>query len=486
MFNEQDTVKSAVSVFEWHGVIRHWKRAWRMLEKSPEAELFFLLVHRGSQRGGWLYFRVKPRHFLRVVLALTFIGLGLSLVAEDFQGSTHPLPYDDAIIQYSRQKPHDRVSKLQAQITSGEVQLKWDEQFGWLPAVLDALKIPRSSQMLVFSQTSLQRRAIHPDNPRAIFYTDDVYVGYIPNAPMLEISAVDPKLGGVFYSLDQVRQEKPSFARNQDCLQCHVSGRTMGVPGHVIRSLRTDGGGEIISGTDTAEVTHCTPLADRWGGWYVTGQHGAQTHLGNLVGLSAFDRHAREPSFRANTKDLRGVIDTRKYLTPHSDIVALMVMEHQAHMENYITRLSYETRIMTEMYGHIRYLKQQESAFLRFLLFTEEAVLTEPVSGDPEYVKDFAAPALRDSKGRSLRDFDLQTRMFKYPCSFLVYSEAFDQIPAMMREHLLQRLYDILTGGDLDPQFSKLGADDRQAILEILRETKPQLPDYWKAAVPPR
>ena len=141
---------------------------------------------------------------------------------------------------------------------------------------------------------------------------------------------------------------------------------------------------------------------------------------------------------------------------------------------------------MTEMYGHIRYLKQQESAFLRFLLFTEEAVLTEPVSGDPEYVKDFAAPALRDSKGRSLRDFDLQTRMFKYPCSFLVYSEAFDQIPAMMREHLLQRLYDILTGGDLDPQFSKLGADDRQAILEILRETKPQVPDYWKASVPHR
>ena len=213
MFNEQDNVKSAVSVFEWHGVICHWKRAWRILEKSPEDELFPLLVHWRSQRGGRLYFRVKHRHFLRVVLALTFTGLGLSLVAEDFQGSSHPLPYDDAIIQYSGQKPNDRVSKLQAQITSGEVQLKWDEQFGWLPAVLDALKIPRSSQMLVFSQTSMQRRAIHPDNPRAIFYTDDVYVGYIPNAPTLEISAVDPKLGGVFYSLDQVRQEKPSFAR---------------------------------------------------------------------------------------------------------------------------------------------------------------------------------------------------------------------------------------------------------------------------------
>ncbi len=419
------------------------------------------------------------RH-IRILLALATALFVRPLAAEDFQGSNHALPYDDAIINYSAQTPQDRVAKLQAEIAGGEVKLKWDEQFGWLPAVLDALKVPKSSQMLVFSQTSLQRRAINPRNPRAIFFNDDVYVGYIPHSPMMEISAVDPQLGAVFYVLDQVPGTKPAFTRSQDCIQCHVSGRTLGVPGHFVRSLRTDGGGEIIAGTDTPEVTHCTPLADRWGGWYVTGQHGAQTHLGNLVGLSAFDRHAGEPGYRGNVTDLTQMIATGKYPTPHSDIVALMVLEHQAHMHNYITRLNYETRLMTASYGHIRYLKNQVNAFLRFLLFTEETPLNAPVSGDAQYVADFTAHALRDSKGRSLRDLDLKTRMFRYPCSFLIYSDAFDKIPTVMREHLFQRLHAILTGEDTDPQFARLAANDRQAILEILRETKPTLPGYWQ------
>ena len=414
-------------------------------------------------------------------IALLAMCLAGSLLAEDFQGSTHALPYDEAIINYNVEKPADRIAKLQARIASGEVKLKWDEQFGWLPALLDELKIPKSSQMLVFSQTSLQRREINPRNPRAIYYGEDIYIGYIPHAPMMEISAVDPKLGGVFYSLDQVPREKPSFTRNQDCLQCHVSGRTLGVPGHFVRSLRTDGGGEIVAGTDTGEVNHCTPLAERWGGWYVSGQHGPQAHLGNLVGASAFDRNSHEPGFRGNIADLSALIDTSKYLQPHSDIVALMVLEHQAHMHNYITRLGYETRILMATYGHIRYLKNQEDAFLRFLLFTEETPLTAPVRGDAQYVKDFSAPALRDSKGRSLRDLDLHTRMFRYPCSFLIYSEAFDQMPSVMREHLLQRLHDILTGQEADPQFAKMAASDRQAILEILRDTKKNLPGYWRA-----
>jgi hypothetical protein len=418
------------------------------------------------------------------LLLFTLIAVGVAgqLVAEDFQGSSHTMPYEDDIIGYSAQTPTDRIAKLQAQIESGEVKLKWDEQFGWLPALLDALKIPKSSQMMVFSRTSLQRQRINPRNPRAIFYNEEVYVGYIPDAPLMEISAVDPKLGGVFYSLDQVPQAKPSFTRSQDCLQCHVSARTLGVPGHFVRSLRTDGGGEIISGTDTGDVTHCTPLAERWGGWYVTGQHGAQPHLGNLVGLSAFDRHSGEPGFRGNVDELSDFFDTSKYPRPQSDIVALMLLEHQAHMQNYITRLSYETQIMTARYGHIRYLKNQEDAFLRYLLLTEEAPLSAPVRGDAQYVADFATSGLRDKKGRSLRDLDLQTRLFRYPCSYLIYSEAFDQMPTVMRDHLLQRLYDILSGQNPDPQFARLTASDRRAVLEILRDTKQNLPAYWRLA----
>ena len=126
--------------------------------------------------------------------------LSLPLAAEDFQGSDHPLEYDQEPIKYSETQPNDPVAALQAKILSGEVSLGWDDKFGYLPAVLDAFKVPRASQMLVFSKSSLQRKNISPDNPRAIFFNDDVYIGYVPGAPLMEISAVDPLLGGTFYS----------------------------------------------------------------------------------------------------------------------------------------------------------------------------------------------------------------------------------------------------------------------------------------------
>jgi hypothetical protein len=164
-----------------------------------------------------------------------------------------------------------------------------------------------------------------------------------------------------------------------------------------------------------------------------------------------------------------------------SDIVALMVLEHQAHMHNYITRLNFETQMMMAMYGHIRYLRHQQDAFLRYLLFTEEAPLTAPLKGNPEFTAAFQQPGRRDAQGRSLRDLDLQTRLFKYPCSFLIYSDAFAKLPPVMKEELLRRLHAILTGEDQSPAFAKIAAGDRQAILEILRATLPGLPDYWRA-----
>lgn len=268
--------------------------------------------------------------------------------------------------------------------------------------------------------------------------------------------------------------------RDADCMQCHASGRSLGVPGFVLRSVPTDASGELETRDESQAVDQCTPLAERWAGWYVTGQHGPQTHRGNLIGAEAFERQAAEPNYLGNLTDLSRFFDVAKYPAKTSDIGALMVLEHQAHMHNYITRLNYETRIMMGRYGHIRYLKTQINAFLRYLLFAEEAPLTAKIAGDPQFIQAFTAAGPRDHLGRSVRDIDFQTRMFRYPCSFLIYSEAFDALPPVMREELLGRLYDILTGKDTDPQFDRLTADDRRAILEILRETKPNLPGYWR------
>ncbi|HEY3837173.1 MAG TPA: hypothetical protein VGL72_11410 [Bryobacteraceae bacterium] len=404
------------------------------------------------------------------------------LHGEDFQGSTHPVPYDDEVIFYSKATPGDPVAVLQAKMDSGEIKLPYDNHLGYLPALLDYFKIPVSSQMLVFSKTSLQRTLISPQTPRGLYFNDDVYIGFIPDAPTLEVSAVDPKLGGMFYHFDQDKLRHPHFVRDADCLRCHSNERTMGVPGHVLRSVGTDEDGEMDVATEAGPITQCTPFEDRWAGWYVTGTHGAQMHRGNLIGANALYRRWERPNAEGNLLDLGQFLDTKAYPEPGSDIVALMVLEHQAHMHNYITRLNYETQMMMASYGHIRYLGQQESAFLRYLLFTEETRLTDPVVGTSSYTQDFPKMGPRDAQGRSLRDFDLQTRLFKYPCSFLIYSPAFDALPEIMRTHLLQRLYDILTGRDANPEWACLTATDRQAVLEILRDTKPNLPAYWRQA----
>ena len=402
------------------------------------------------------------------------------LRADDFQGSTHKVPYDEEIINYSQRQAYGPIEKLQARIDRGEVKLEFDEKFGWLPAMLKALDVPVASQMLVFSKTSLQRSFITPSNPRSLYFNDDVYLGYIPGAPVMEVSAVDPKLGGVFYTLEQ-SAGRPKFVRSDDCTSCHGAAKTLGVPGHFVRSVAADATGEIDQRSEFSYINHRTPMNERWGGWYVTGQHGDQAHRGNIIGFEAWENFEKEPLKFGNLASLEKFFDESKYVTKGSDLVALMILEHQGHMHNYLTRLNYESQIMLKTYGHIRYLRTQVAGFLRFLLFTEEAKLTAPVSGNPEFVKAFEAKGKRDSKGRSLRDLDLQTRLFKYPCSFLVESEAFDALPTVMRDHLLQRLHDILTGKDTSDDFAGLSADDRKTILEILLETKPNLPDYWRA-----
>ena len=416
---------------------------------------------------------------LGLFIVVWFVS-SLAALGEDFQGASHPLAYEGDPVKYNDRVPTDAVARLEDRLKSGEAVLEFDDQFGYLSALLKELKISPSSQMLVFSKTSLQRRLISPENPRAIFFNDDTYVAYIPGAPAVEISTADPKLGGVFYRLENRGIERPKFTREQDCLSCHGAQRTLGVPGHFVRSIGTDSAGELDSQSEIKDIDHTTPFNERWAGWFVTGQHGGQIHRGNLVGADAFKRAIKEPNYRGNLTNLETFFEAKKHLRTTSDITALLVLEHQVKMHNYITRLNFETQLTVAMYGHIRYLKNQVDAFLRYLLFTEESLLTEPIVGDPEYATWFASLGPSDSKGRSLRDLDMRNRLFKYPCSFLIYSEQFDAMPDVVRQHILQRLHAILTGVDADPQFAKISVEDRRAILEILRETKKNLPSCWR------
>ena len=389
------------------------------------------------------------------------------------------VPFDEEALQYTKAPETGPVARLQQRINKGEVKLKHDDAFGYLFSVLRELNISTNSQMLVFSKTSFQRERISPKTPRALFFNDDVYVGFIPGSPLMEVSMADPKIGGVFYTLSQAPAEKPKIVRNDQCLECHASAKSMGVPGHLVRSFAVDEAGVVDLNSGTSLVNHRTPFEERWGGWYVTGTHGAQKHRGNLFGTDAFARQEKEPNYRGNVTDLKPFFDVASYPSANSDIVALMVLEHQTHMHNFIARLNYETTMALQTYGHIRYLKSVADSFLKYLLFTEEAPLSAPVKGTTDFVGQFAGQGPRDQQGRSLRDFDLQTRLFKYPCSYLIYSEPFDNLPEPMKAHLYQRLYDILTGKDSSADFKNIPPERRRAIYEILRETKKGLPAYW-------
>lgn len=416
---------------------------------------------------------------LRSIGGLLLIGAAVA-VADDFQGATHLMPFDEETINYSKQKDTGPIAQLQAKIDRGELKMNHGEKFGYLPSLLEALGVLTNSQMLVFSKTSFQRERIAPRTPRAIYFNDDVYIGFVQGSPLLEITSVDPKLGGVFYTLEQTKTDKPRFVRTDQCLECHASAKTMGVPGHLVRSFATDENGVVDMTTGTSLVNHRTPIEERWGGWFVTGDSGKQPHRGNLFGKAAFARHEKEPGYLGNLAELKRFFEVSEYPVGSSDIVALMVMEHQSHMHNFLTRLNYESTIALQQYGHTRYLKNIIEAFVRYLLFVEEAPFASPIRGNTAFAEQFTKQGPRDEKGRSLREFDLQTRLFKYPCSYLIYSDAFDQLPAKLKERIYSRLLEILNGEDTSATYAKLSPESRTAIREILGATKKDLPADWR------
>lgn len=447
----------------------------RLLTGEVDEKNSLICMHRDID-----FLRKRAACLVAVVAGLWLATTGRA--QGDFQGSTHMMPFDEDTINYGKTADTGPVSRLQKKIDTGELRLEHDPRLGYLPSLLRALGVPSASQMLVFSKTSFQRERIAPKNPRAVFFNDDVYVGYVVGSPLLEVSSVDPKLGGVFYTLEQAKKDKPKFVRTDQCLECHASAKTMGVPGHLVRSFATDENGVVDLTSGTSLVNHRTPLADRWGGWYVTGRHGDQVHRGNLFGDAAFAQEKKEPNHLGNLEKLDQFFDVNLYPVPTSDIVALMVMEHQAHMHNFITRLNYESTVALQQYGHVKYLKNILDAFVKYLLFAEETELKSPIQGSPGFAQAFLANGPRDSKGRSLRDFDLNTRLFKYPCSYLIHSEAFDQLPKVVREDVYQRMFDVLTGKDERPVFDVISRASRRAIREILAETKKDLPAYWREA----
>ena len=387
---------------------------------------------------------------------------------------------DEPAIRYSSTPATDAVAALNLKLQDGSATLTFDPSNGYLRSVLDALKVPVESQGLVFSQTSFQAPLINIQNPRAVYFADTVAVGWVRGGRVLEVTAQDPAQGVIFYSLEQTASPSPRFVRNNDCLACHLSWETLGVPGLTVQSVYPLP--DELSYVNGFTTVHGSPLEQRWGGWFVTGDHGGVKHMGNVPVMPKEKGTSKlaNPTRPLTTVD--GLFDLKGYPTPYSDVVAQMVLAHQTNMTNLITRTGWEARLLAAKPSVDASARVTEAArdLVDYLLFIDEAPFVGPMKGGSGFTERFAMEGPKDKQGRSLRDFELRRRLFQYPCSYMIYTPGFDGMPALARDAVYARMWEILSGREKGPRYKVLSLADRKAIVEILRDTKPGIPDYFQ------
>lgn len=353
---------------------------------------------------------------LRILLAV-IATTALMLAAEAFP----PLPLDQ--VGYERPATENVIARLAERIESGETRLAYQPDFGYLPALLKQLDVPVSSQVLVFSKTSFQATRISPRTPRAVYHGPEVYVGWVRGGDVVELMATDRQHGLVFYTLDQEQVRRPKLERRgQECLQCHVGAATLQVPGLVVRSVVTNRGGMALFPGPSYLSDHRSPLRERWGGWYVTGELGEERHMGNAFvepgeGAERLDRTGGQ-----RRSKLDADFNTAAYLSPHSDLISLMVLEHQTRITNLMTRVLYEERLG-------RVADSSLHALADALAMKDEARWVEPITGTSAFTREYS---------KTQAQLDLQTKLFRQRHSPLLNSSLYQALSADTRKLVAQ------------------------------------------------
>lgn len=395
-------------------------------------------------------------------------------------------------VGYSGAASSNAIARLQERLARGEQKLEFSGVRGYLDSLLKALGIDAGSQLLVYSKSSLQKARISPSTPRALYFNDETYIGWVQDSDQIEVGTVDCEKGPVFYLFSSRPQAGTPFSRETTrCLTCHDTVGLLGggIPAFTVYSMPVDAEGGVFVNDNPVAVNDATPFAQRWAGWYVTGQHGQQVHLGNLKAASAREFHEADLKASGNRDSLAGLLDTRPYLTDKSDIVALLVFEHQASVQTHLSRALFKSREFLARESADGGLEQPLSALsprmqglykrllepvVRSLLFVDAVPFTDTIRGNSGFAEWFEAQGPRDAMGRSLRELDLETRLFRYPLSHVIYTAAFDGLPRSAREYVYTRLQEVLSGDVKDDVSTRLAAQDRQALFEILKATKPE------------
>lgn len=345
----------------------------------------------------------------------------------------------------------DAVTALANEVKAKTTTLAYDGQQGYLKSLLERLNVPVESQVLLFSKTGIQNAHTSPEHPRALYFNDRVVVGYIPGAPLLEIASHDPRQGVIFQTLKQDSWLPGEFARPDRCLSCHLSANSLDVPGILVRSMFAARDGRAMPQLGSFLIDHRSPIEQRWGGWYVTGTHGAARHMGNAFVVDSANPSTAITDATLNQSTLDPRVDVSAYPTASSDIAALLVFDHQGRAINLLTRLGWETRI-AEADGRVDFARGDLRDVLQetvdYLLLVDEVKFTAPVRGSSAFARIFSATGPRDSQGRSLRELDLQARLFKHRCSYMIYSPAFEALPAIARAKVFAGMRERITDPD--------------------------------------
>lgn len=412
---------------------------------------------------------------LKIAIAMQLALVLSALAKPDFE--LEPL-------LYTATKDDNTITRLQRAIDAKKFVISGTKPTEVLDALLDELNIPVASQVLVFSKTSLQRDIITPGNPRAIYFNRDFYVGYVPGG-LIEIIACDDPNGMMFYSFNVNEPvEKRRFLRDQECMTCHATSHTMNIPGLLVRSVFTKQDGLPVLSRGSKLTTPASPIEQRWGGWYVTGSHGDSRHMGNnWIVESDTGAEIYDAAHGQNVSDLSNFFDTGKHLTDSSDILALMIMEHQIQLHNTLSAAKMGWLRSLYMDKAIHRDKRSPSlqrlklgyvdSILRALLFADEVKLPEDgIDGSDAYKKSFLGQGIYHD-GHSLRDLRLEKRIFKYRCSFMIHSESFQQLPHEIKTPVLEKLHAIVTSEDEVEGFPHLSSREKERIHDILAHTHP-------------
>lgn len=404
-----------------------------------------------------------------------FLTFALFIICKIIYGSQSVLiNFRSPIHSYLHQTPRDPFSKFVKKIEKGDIELNFNSEKEYLLSLFEELNISPFSQLLVYSTTSLQLSRISPSNPRAIYFNDDIYLGYVPGG-QVELIGIDPELGAIPYIFNLPIKDDlkhPSIYRSKRCMKCHASEETKGVPGLLLSSVIPGPGGGTIDAFRRGIFGHSVPYEERFGGWHISGDHPFSNSWANYTGIMQDGIIKKIPNPPGK------YFSWNKYPTQQSDAIPHLILEHQVGFSNLCISITYRLRQInnqgsnknaTDEYSKI--IKNETDKLLSYILFQKEAKLPKNrLSLDSQFIEDFKNNRNSTAQSKLLRELNLKDRLFQLRCSYMIFSNSFQGLPSEIKKQLLEKLRFILLCDkkNLPEEYSYFNDEERLKIHSIL------------------